>query len=46
MLIPDNLKKGDAVIVIAPSSPILEKDREYIEKSKTMVEGVRFKGRF
>ena len=43
MLVPQKLKKGDTVVVIAPSSPILEKDKEYIEESKKMLESVRIK---
>ena len=40
MLIPEKLRRGDTVVIIAPSSPILEKDKEYIEKSKRMLESV------
>lgn len=43
MLIPEKLKRGDTVVIIAPSSPILDKDNEYIEKSKKMLESVRIK---
>lgn len=43
MLIPEKLRKGDTVAIVAPSSPILEKDNEYIEKSKKMLESVRTK---
>lgn len=45
MLVPENLKKGDTVVVISPSSPISEKDKEYIEDSKRMLESVRIKCR-
>lgn len=45
MLIPNKLNKGDTVLVVSASNSILEKDREYIEKSKNMLEAVRFKGR-
>ena len=40
MLIPEKLKIGDIAVVIAPSSPILEKDKFYIEESKKMLESV------
>lgn len=40
MLLPEKLRRGDTVIVIAPSSPIEEKDKEYIEESKKMLESV------
>ena len=43
MLIPEKLRKGDTVAIVAPSSQILEKDNEYIEKSKKMLESVRTK---
>lgn len=46
MLIPEKLKKGDTVVVISPSSPILEKDKEYIEESKIMLESVGLKVEF
>ena len=42
MLIPDRLRKGDTIAVVAPSSPVLDKDLEYIEASKKMLESVRF----
>jgi len=38
MIIPDKLVKGDTVLVVAPSDSIEEKDKEYIEKSKQMLE--------
>lgn len=40
MLLPEKLRRGDTVVIIAPSSPILEKDKEYIEKSKEMLVSV------
>lgn len=46
MFIPEKLKKGDTVVVIAPSSPVEEKDKEYIEKSKEMLESVGLKVEF
>ena len=45
MLVPEKLKRGDTVAIIAPSSPILEKDNEYIEESKRILESVRIKCR-
>lgn len=38
MIIPNKLNKGDNVLVVPASNSILEKDREYIEKSKKMLE--------
>lgn len=38
MIIPEKLKKGDVVGVIAPSDSIEEKDKEYIEKSTQLME--------
>ena len=43
MFVPEKLKAGDTVVVVSPNSTILEKDREYIEKSKKMLESVRIK---
>ena len=40
MLVPEKLRRGDTVVVIAPSSPVEDKDREYLEKSKEMLESV------
>ena len=38
MLIPNKLKQGDKVLVVSASNSLLEKDKEYIEKSKKMIE--------
>jgi len=38
MIIPNKLNKGDSVLVVPASNSILEKDKEYIEKSKKMLE--------
>lgn len=46
MIIPEKLKKGDCVLVIAPSNSIEEKDKEYIEKSKKMLEAVHLNVEF
>ena len=43
MFIPEKLRRGDTVVIVSPNSPILEKDKEYIEKSKSMLESVRIK---
>lgn len=40
MLIPNKLKRGDKVLVVSASNSILEKDKEYIEKSKKMLENI------
>lgn len=40
MIIPNKLVKGDTILVIAPTDSIEEKDKEYIEKSKKMLENV------
>lgn len=40
MVIPEKLRRGDTVVVIAPSSPVEEKDKEYLEKSKEMLKSV------
>ena len=43
MFVPEKLRRGDTVVVASPNSPILGKDKEYIEKSKNMLESVRVK---
>lgn len=40
MFVPKKLTRGDTVAIIAPNSPILDKDKEYIEESKKMLESV------
>ena len=45
MLIPEKLKNGDTIVVVSPSSSISEKDKEYIDESKKMLEFVRIKRR-
>ena len=45
MLIPSKLNRGDKVLVVPASNSILEKDKEYIEKSKKMLEDVRVSSR-
>ena len=46
MLIPNKLKQGDKVLVVSASNSLLEKDKEYIEKSKKMLENVGLKVEF
>lgn len=48
MLIPKKLRRGDTVVVVAPSSPTIEKesDKEYIAESKRMLESVGLKVEF
>lgn len=40
MIIPEKIKKGDVVGIIAPSDSIEEKDKEYIEKSIKLMEKI------
>lgn len=40
MIIPDKLKSGDKILVVSASNSLVEKDREYIEKSKQMLEKI------
>lgn len=37
MIIPEKLQKGDTVLVVSASNSILEKDKEYIDKSTKML---------
>lgn len=46
MIFPEKLQVGDTVVIISPSSSILEKDKEYIAKSKKMLESVGLKVEF
>lgn len=46
MIIPSKLKKGDTVIIVSVSNGLLEKDKEYIEKSKKMLEDVGLNVKF
>ena len=41
-----SLKKGDVIGVVAPSSPISEKNIEELEKAKKLVEGAGFKVKY
>ena len=46
MIIPEKLKIGDTIGVIAPSNPIINENIEEIEKAKKMVESLGFKVKF
>lgn len=43
MIIPKKLKKGDTIGVIAPSNPIQEDDKKYINKSTELFENLGYK---
>lgn len=45
-MIPDKLKKGDTIGVIAPSNSIDEDDKEFINKSSKLFEDLGFKIKF
>lgn len=38
MLIPNKIKKGDTIGVVAPSNPIINENIEEIEKAKKIIE--------
>ena len=46
MIIPDNLKIGDTIGVVAPSNPIIEENIDEIYRAKTIVEQSGFKVKF
>ena len=46
MIIPEKLKIGDTIGVIAPPNPIINENIEEIEKAKKMVESLGFKVKF
>lgn len=46
MIIPDRLKVGDAIGVVAPSNPIIGDNIEELEKAKEIVERSGFKVKF
>jgi muramoyltetrapeptide carboxypeptidase len=46
MIIPNKLKKGDTIGVIAPSSPIIGENVEEIKKAKEIIENLGFKVKF
>lgn len=43
MIIPEKLQNGDRVLVVSVSNSILEKDKEYIDKSTKMLENLGLK---
>ena len=45
-MIPEKLKKGDTIGLIAPSSPVLKEDLETINNSIMLMESVGFKIEF
>jgi len=45
-MIPNSIKPGDTIGVIAPSNIILEKDEEYIQKSIKLFEDLGYKVKF
>ena len=46
MIIPEKLKIGDTIGVVAPSNPIIDENIEEIQKSKEIVEKLGFKVKF
>ncbi len=46
MIIPEKLKKGDLIGVVAPSNPIIGDNIEEIQKAKEIVENLGFKVKF
>ena len=45
-MIPERLKKGDTIGLIAPSSPVLKEDLETINNSIMLMESAGFKIKF
>ena len=46
MIIPEKLKIGDTIGVVAPSNPIINENVEEIQKAKEIVEKLGFKVKF
>lgn len=46
MIIPEKLKKGDIIGVVAPSNPIIDENIEEIKKAKEIIENFGFKVKF
>lgn len=46
MTIPEKLKIGDTIGVVAPSDPIINENVEEIEKAKKIIEGLGFKVKY
>ena len=46
MILPDRLKKGDTIGVVAPSGPIVDDNILEVEKAKEIVENAGFKVKY
>ena len=46
MILPDKLKKGDTIGVVAPSGPIVDDNIIEVEKAKEIVENAGFKVKY
>lgn len=46
MIVPEKLKKGDLIGVVAPSNPIIDNNIEEIQAAKKIMENLGFKVRF
>lgn len=46
MIVPEKLKKGDLIGVVAPSNPIIDNNIEEIQNAKKIIENLGFKVRF
>ena len=46
MIIPEKLKIGDTIGVVAPSNPIIGENIEEIKQAKTIIEKLGFKVKF
>ena len=46
MIVPEKLKKGDLIGVVAPSNPIIDNNIEEIQDAKKIIENLGFKVRF
>ena len=46
MIIPEKLKKGDTIGVVAPSNPIVGENIEEIKKAKEIIENLCFRVKF
>ena len=46
MIVPDKLKKGDIIGVVAPSNPIIGDNIEEIKKAKEIIEADGFRVKF
>ena len=46
MIVPEKLKKGDLIGVVAPSNPIIDNNIEEIQDAKKIMENLGFKVRF